>query len=301
MSIHMPFQCSVVTDEITQDFGHACEIASRQFGMGHVELRSLWDKNVLALDASEVREALRTVQKANLRVSAIASPLFKVDWPGAPESKFSPKRDQFNAAFTFDQQNEILERSIALARTFGTDLVRCFDFWRLDDPEPYREAIDRTLQESAEKAGQSGITLVLENEFACNTATAAESAKTLAAVTSRFFMLNWDPGNAAMAGETPYPKGYELLPKHRTQHCHCKDVVRIDGRNEWAAIGEGDIDWVGQFKALRRDGYQGVVTLETHWRGAGTPEASSVKSWAGMKEALRKAGVARKRQHDRAM
>jgi hypothetical protein len=28
-------------------------------------------------------------------------------------------------------------------------------------------------------------------------------------------MLNWDPGNAAMAGETPYPSGYDLLPKDR--------------------------------------------------------------------------------------
>jgi L-ribulose-5-phosphate 3-epimerase len=292
MSSHKPFQCSVVTDEIAQDFGHACEIASRQFGMGYVELRSLWDKNALALDDSEVREALRIVQKTKLRVSAIASPLFKVDWPGAPESKFSPARDQFNAAFTFDQQNEVLERSTALARRFGTNLVRCFDFWRLDDPKPYREAIDRTLQEAAEKARDSGITLVLENEFACNTATAAESAKTLAAVSSQFFMLNWDPGNAAMAGETPYPEGYELLPKRRVLHCHCKDVVRIDGRSEWAAIGEGDIDWVGQFQALQRDGYQGVITLETHWRGAGTPEASTAKSWSGMREALRKVAVA---------
>jgi len=240
--------------------------------MGYVELRSLWDKNVLALDASEVSEAQRIVQRANLRVSAIASPLFKVDWPEAPESKFSPRRDQFNAAFTFDQQNEVLECSTARACTFGTNLVRCFDFWRLDDPRPYREAIDRTLQEAAEQAGRSGITLVLENEFACNTATAAESAKTLAAVTSRFFMLNWDPGNAAMAGEVAYPDGYQQLPKRRIRHCHCKDVLRILGRNEWAAVGEGDIDWVGQFQALRRDGYQGLITLETHWRGAGNPK-----------------------------
>ena len=40
------------------------------------------------------------------------------------------------------------------------------------------------------------------------------------------FMLNWDPGNAAALGEKPYPDGYNLLPKDRIGHCHCKDVVK---------------------------------------------------------------------------
>jgi L-ribulose-5-phosphate 3-epimerase len=127
-----PFQLSVLSDEISQDFAHACEVASGQFGMGWIELRSLWNKNVLRLDATEVAEAVRLVQKHALRVTAIASPLFKVDWPGAPESKFGGKRDQFNANFTCAQQDEVLERSLTLAAAFGTNLVRCFDFWRLE-------------------------------------------------------------------------------------------------------------------------------------------------------------------------
>jgi len=54
-------------------------------------------------------------------------------------------------------------------------------------------------------------------------------------------------------------------------------------------MGDGIIDWVGQFKALKRDGYHYAVSLETHWRGAGTAEASSRQSWAGMKDDLQKA------------
>jgi L-ribulose-5-phosphate 3-epimerase len=65
-----------------------------------------------------------------------------------------------------------------------------------------------------------------------------------------------------------------------------------DGKYEWAAMGRGVIDWVGQFRALKRDGYHYAVSLETHWRGAGTPEESSRQSWAGMKEQLQKAGAA---------
>jgi len=109
-------------------------------------------------------------------------------------------------------------------------------------------------------------------------------------------MVNWDPGNAAARGENPYPTGYNLLPKDRIGHCHCKDIKEIAktaDSNEpgWAAMGSGVIDWVGQFAALKRDGYHYAASLETHWRGAGTPEESSRQSWAGMKEQLRKAGA----------
>jgi sugar phosphate isomerase/epimerase len=256
----------------------------------------MWNKNILKLDAAEIAEARRILEKYKLRVTDIASPLFKVDWPGAPKSKFSPKGAQFNADFTYDQQGEVLERSIALAKAFQTDRVRCFDFWRLEDAAPYRAAINAKLLEAANTASKQGIILILENEFACNTAIAAEAAQTLAAVESPSFMLNWDPGNAAARDEIPYPAGYNLLPKNRIGHCHCKDIKAIakptDSKEPgWAAMGAGVIDWVGQFTALKRDGYHYAVSLETHWRGAATPEESSRQSWAGMKEQLRKAGA----------
>ena len=286
-----PFKIAVINDEISQDFGRACEVAAQQFGMEWMELRSMWNKNVANLDTNEIAEAQRLLKKNDLRVTDIASPLFKVDWPGAPKSKFSPEHDQFNANFTYDQQSEVLDRAIELAKKFSTDRIRCFDFWRLDDQGPYRKAMNDQLQQAAEMLRKIGLVLILENEFACNTATGAESAKVLDGVPSPAFMLNWDPGNAAMFGETPYPNGYDLLPKGRIGHCHCKDATKTTKGVEWAAMGKGTIDWVGQYKALKRDGYHHVVSLETHWRGAGTPEASTVESWAGMKAALEKAGA----------
>jgi len=291
--VKSPFRIAVINDEITQDFGRACEVASKEFGMEWIELRGMWNKNLLKLDAKEIDEARRILEKYQLRVTDIASPLFKVDWPGAPPSKFSPKRDQFNADFTFDQQDEVLERSIELAKTFNTDRVRFFDFWRLEDQAPYRAPMNEKLRAAAEKAAKKNVILVLENEPACNTATAAEAVKVLGAISTPNLMLNWDPGNAAERGERPYPDGYDLLPKDRIGHCHCKDAAKKSGGSgyEWAAMGRGIIDWVGQFKALKRDGYHFAVSLETHWRGAGTPEESTRQSWAGMKKALQVAGA----------
>jgi sugar phosphate isomerase/epimerase len=148
------------------------------------------------------------------------------------------------------------------------------------------------LREAAETTGKQGLLLVLENEPSCNTATGGEAAKVLAAVPSTHFMLNWDPGNAAAAGEIPYPNGYALVPKNRIGHCHCKNAIRkTDGSYDWAPVQKGIVDWVGQFAALKKDGYHYAVSLETHWRGAGTPEASSRISITGMKDCLRKAGA----------
>jgi len=105
-------------------------------------------------------------------------------------------------------------------------------------------------------------------------------------------MLNWDPGNAAALGSTPYPDGYKMLPKDRIGHCHCKDVVRKpDRKYDWAPVGAGIIDWAGQFQVLQSDGFHYAVSLETHWRGAGSPEASTRISMDGLKKTLAKAGI----------
>ena len=284
---------AVITDEISQDFDHACFVASREFGMQWVEVRGLWNKNLMNLASTEISQAQGILKKYQLRVTDIASPLFKVDWPGAPVSKYSPKRDQFNANFGYEQQQEVLDRCIEVAKAFQTDRVRGFDFWRLEDQAPFRKAINAKLRDAAAQLSKHGIIFLLENEFECNTATGAEAAKTLAAITAPNFMLNWDPGNAAARGETPYPNGWELLPKNRVGHCHCKDIVMKQGGEgfEWMPVGKGIIDWVGQFEALKKAGYNLGVSLETHWRGATTPEESSRQSWAGMKADLQKAGA----------
>jgi L-ribulose-5-phosphate 3-epimerase len=285
-----PFRLAVINDEITQDFEKACSIAAKDFGLSWIELRGMWNKNIVSLDEKEVAETRRLLDKYQLKVTDIASPLFKVDWPGAPKSKYSEAKS-FNASFTLSEQDGVLDRAIAMAKAFGTDRVRCFDFWRLDDQAPYRDAINDKLRDAAAKAEKEGIIIVLENEPACNTATGAESAKVLSAVQSRSFMLNWDPGNAAASGEIPFPDGYNLLPKDRIGHCHCKDTVKKGEGFDWAPMGGGMIDWVGQFKALKRDGYHFAVSLETHWHGGGTPEESSRKSWAGMKKLLQEAAA----------
>jgi len=288
------FKIGVISDEISQDFDHACSVIAKDWGLHFVELREVWGKNLQVISDAQIAEAQKILAKYSLQVTDISSPLYKVDWPGAPHSKYGTKEDLHGAdEANFKQQEAVLDRSIELAKQFKTNKVRCFDFWRIDDVKPYRAAINDTLQQSAEKAAKHNVMLVLENEFACNTATGREAAATLSGVPSRNLALNWDPGNAVMRGELDaFPNGWEAIPKHRIHHCHVKNAVKdASGKIVWSPVDIGYIDWAAQFRALAKIGYSDAVNLETHWKDGTSPESSSRTSWAGMKKELQAAGV----------
>ncbi len=288
------FKIGVISDEISQDFDHACYVIAKDFGLQWVELREVWGKNLQVVSDAQIAEAQKILAKYSLQVTDISSPLYKVNWPGAPVSAYGTKEDMHGAdEVNFKQQEQVLERSISLAKQFKTNKVRCFDFWRIDDVKPYRAAINEVLQKAAEKAEKQNVLLVLENEFACNTATGREAAATLAGVPSRNLALNWDPGNAVMRGEfDAFPGGWDALPKGRIHHCHVKNAVKDStGKIVWSPVDIGYVDWTAQFRALKDMGYANAVNLETHWREGGTPEACSRISWAGMKKDLEQAGA----------
>ena len=99
--------------------------------------------------------------------------------------------------------------------------------------------------------------------------TGEEMARVLAAVDHPGLQALWDPANALVLGETPYPDGYAALPPDRIVHVHAKDCHVKDHKPTWGPLGEMGIDWKGQIGALARDGYEGWISLETHWPGPG--------------------------------
>jgi sugar phosphate isomerase/epimerase len=62
---------------------------------------------------------------------------------------------------------------------------------------------------------------------------------------------------------------------------HAKDCRLENGKPQWMPLGTGAIDWKGQIAALVADGYQGRVSLETHWAGPGGDkfQASVICGW----------------------
>jgi sugar phosphate isomerase/epimerase len=283
------FKLGVITDEITQDFEHALAWANG-FGLRWVEVRFLWNKYVTELSSEEVKKAKDLLAKHNLKVSVVDSPYFKTQLPGT-ESKFvNGKPDPLQSDFS--QQNGILERAIARAKEFDTDKVRIFSFLRVSDPHTVFDRVAKELERTAGVAQKDGIRLVLENEFSCNVATGEEGASMLEAVKSPALGLNWDPGNAYDAGETPFPNGYETLDKKRIWHMHLKDAApgAKPGESQWMPIGSGKIDYVGQFRALIKNAYEGTMSLETHYLNAAkNKEESSRESMEGLLKVIREA------------
>jgi len=282
------FRLGVITDEVTQDFEKALQWV-KGFGLQWVELRLVWDKYVTDFTADDVKRANDLLATHGMKVSVVDSPYFKTLLPGTKSKFDSGKSDSLQSDYS--QQESILQSAIARAKDFGTEKVRIFSFLRADDPDRVFDRVAKELENTAAIAEREGIRLVLENEFSCNVATGAESAAMLQVVKSPALGLNWDPGNAYDAGETPFPNGYELLDKSRIWHMHLKDCAPgKKGDVEWAPIGSGKIDFVGQFRALIRDGYTGTMSLETHYLNAAkNKEASSRESMEGLLKVIRTA------------
>jgi sugar phosphate isomerase/epimerase len=276
----LTFPIAAITDEFSPDLATALE-AMGPIGMTGAELRVVGGRNILDLSDDDLARARESLTVLGFQVVSIASPLLKCVLPGGPAIDERFQHDVFASKHTFDDQARLADRAFEIARFFQAPVVRVFSFWRTVDPAACLDAIVESLSKLAEQAAQHGVTIGLENEHACNVATARESAELLARVDHPNLKLVWDPANALVAGENPFPDGYALLPKHRIVHVHAKDCHMEGHTPVWGPLGTRVVDWKGQIGALASDGYHGWLSLETHWPGpAGVKlEGSRICGW----------------------
>lgn len=249
--------------------------------MSGAELRMIGPKNILDLSDDELKRAKDMLDAARLPVISIASPLLKCVLPGGPELDSRFERDVFASKHRFEDQPRLTERAFAIARFFGARIVRVFSYWRTVEPAVLDDAVVRALSELAEGAAKENLVVGLENEHACNVATAAEAARILALIAHESLQLVWDPANALVAGEEPFPLGYSRLPSHRIAHVHAKDCHMEGEKPVWGPLGTRRVRWKSQIAALLADGYKGYLSLETHWPGpdGNKLEASRICGW----------------------
>lgn len=262
------FPLAAITDEFSPDIETAVRSMS-ELGMQGAELRMVFGKNIIDLTDQELEHVRQVVCKAGLQVISIASPLLKCVLPDAPEVDTRFQQDMFASRQTIADQPRLTARAFEISRRMGSRIIRVFSYWRTVEPERCFDRIAEALRNLAEQAAKEDLIIGLENEHACNIATATESARILAAVEHPNLKLVWDPANTYVAGEIPFPDGYRKLPARRIVHVHAKDC-RLEGHKPfWGPLGECDIDWKGQIRALVEDGYHGYISLETHWGGPG--------------------------------
>jgi hypothetical protein len=255
-----------ITDEFSPDIAVALP-AMAALGMTVAELRVIDGRNILDLDDAQVHQVATLVRAQGMSVVSIASPLLKCTMRGGPPLDKRFQRDVFASPHTLADQPRLARRAFDVAHAMGAGIVRVFSFWRTVDLDRSFAQIADALEALAERAWREGLTIAVENEHACNIGTGEDLGRILEEVSHRALQAVWDPANALVAGEVPFPTGYFAFPAERIAHVHAKDCHVSDHQPTWGLLGTMGVDWPGQIRALRNDGYAGAITLETRWGG----------------------------------
>jgi sugar phosphate isomerase/epimerase len=246
------FKLSVITDEVSQDLNDVVSFA-KTFNLAGVEIRTLWNLSPHEL-LGRSKELFEILDSNGLRACAIASPIFKSNLHNSSE---------------YEEHLRMLHDVIELGKRLDVRLIRVFAFWRSGSYGENLNEILTKFRKAADIAEDEGVLLCVENEPSTYLTNGRLTADFVNRLGYESVSVLWDPGNDIMdpEGEIPYPEGYRHV-RGLVSHVHIKDGVRSGERGlpEFRAIGEGEVDYQNQLSALLDDGYDGFLSLETHWR-----------------------------------
>jgi L-ribulose-5-phosphate 3-epimerase len=249
----------VTTDEIDDDVAVAAAFL-REFKLQWAEVRNIWGKYNTAQPVERVKEARAIFDRHGIRTSILGTGFFKIPLPpDTPEGRG-----------ILDNQWSLLDGAMERAKVFGTDKLRIFAFTHGKDEKPEARNYPRIYElvtEAARRAQKRGMRLAVENVGDSYVWSGAQASVLLKNVKHDSLGLTWDPNNAGQTGEKSYPDGYRLLDPARIMHVHLRDFRKAaDGKYEWCAVGEGEMDNLGQIRSLIKAGYKESFTLETHYK-----------------------------------
>ncbi|MBA3943294.1 MAG: sugar phosphate isomerase/epimerase [Herpetosiphonaceae bacterium] len=256
---------SAFGDEIDADLATQLDVLVSE-GVQHLEIRGAWGKNILEFDGGEINRAQALLKERGVKVSAIGSPIGKSQLGQPP-------------AFELER----LERAIAAAEAFDTQLIRIFSFFvGENDHDRARPDVFERIARWTERAVAAGVTLVHENEKEIYGDIPQRCQELLEAVNSPALRNAFDPANYVQVGVQPMAQAWPLLADYTT-HVHIKDAVFADGSVRPAGEGDGALPALLQALVDRR--YDGFLTLEPHLKIAGRFGGTSGE--AGMRLAIR--------------
>ena len=167
-----------------------------------------------------------------------------------------------------------LEKAIRLAAAIGAPVVNSDEGIRpawLEEEECF-QVMRYTLKKALQVAGRYGIYIGIEPHQSISRTT--EGLLRIASlVKSDYLRVNYDTGNAFLAGEDPYAGLKAVLPL--LVHVHAKDISirqaedekgKLTGTPVGCACGQGVIDWKRVVAILEAGEWSGILSVE-----CGTP------------------------------
>ena len=267
----------VITDGISRNPERAFTVMN-EFGLEYAELQYIDDLEVGDLNDAQTVRLQNLLAAHGLQVPCISRHIFGGLALGDLDLH-SP---------VYRQQLDALRRCIEFAQALACPLVRVMSFRKemilfgsmgADQWIVTTGAWDKLLQLMApalEIAEEMDATLVVETGNNAMITSAWLGRKLIETLGSTRLRLLWDPGNSLYCSEPAWPDGYEALQSGDASllaHLHIKDlVVNIpQARVDEMPFGHGDMGprLPTIAAALRRDGYEGVVSLESVYRPPG--------------------------------
>lgn len=215
-------------------------------GAKHIEVRSAFGVNVADMDDGMTARLKDTLDGAGLRVSAVASPVGKVDVANPPEDEVAR-----------------LRHVIGGAKRLETQYIRVFSFFRGEGrtPQDIRDGVLTRMSLLAAEAQRAGVVLIHENEKDIYGDTPERVLDIIESVGSPALKIAWDSANFVQVGVKPFDEAYPLLRAH-LEYLQLKDAIMATG--EVVPSGRGDGQLRETLAALHDDGYAGFASLEPH-------------------------------------
>lgn len=236
-------------DEIDDD--PAVQIAVLQaLGASHIEVRSAWGTNIVDLSDEQLRTLAKLLADKDMKVSAIASPIGKVD-----------------VSLPVEHEVERLRRAANAAKVLDAKYIRIFSFYYGESVpvESIRDDVIERMRALAAVAEQEGVVLLHENEKDIFGDVPDRVLDIIESVNSPALKVAWDAANFVQVGVKPFEEAYGKLRPH-LEYLQVKDALFANGHV--VPAGEGDGDVLRTVEALKADGYTGFASLEPHLAGA---------------------------------
>ena len=253
------FRISCFADEISPDVAVQVSVM-KALGIKYVELRSVWDKNVLDITDDEAAAVKKIFDENGISVSSIGSPIGKVDI----DCEFGTYLEKFY-------------RAVEMAKFFGAKYIRIFSFFIGDKTlDECREKVIKRLEIMLGIAKRNGIVLCHENEAGIYGQKSARCKDILDSMNDASFRAVIDPSNYVIAGEHPF-ESLKRVHKY-IEYVHIKDSI---SGGDIVPAGEGDGQMREVLDFLRyHDGM--FVTLEPHLAQAGSMRGFSGEELFGI-------------------
>jgi sugar phosphate isomerase/epimerase len=238
-------------DEISPELDEQLDTLAQEY-ISHMELRSVWNTNVLDLTDDELEWVKSASAQRGIGISSIGSPIGKVSVAEA----FGPHLERFR-------------RALRAADAMEAPYVRVFSFFIPEGQEPvrYREEVIDRMGTLAGEAEDSGVRLLHENEKEIYGDVPSRCVDILAGVGSPALRAAWDAANFVQCGVSqPFAEGYESLRPY-IEYVHVKDA--LSGSGKVVPAGEGDGQLPETLSALRASGFDGFFSLEPHLASSG--------------------------------